>query len=105
MPSPKHKRVNDAPEILFEDDDRIDWERRQRHKVDLVPDETVHDVDDDPDLLTDDDSSHRGKKDHRKKRRHYVMDEARGQVVVQRRRKRQRHARNLDDALLDDGYE
>ena len=76
----------------YDDENRIDWDRKQRHKhrddVTVIGEPVV----DDPllDDLVGVSEKKTGKKDHRKKRRQYIYDEELGQVVVKHRRRKRR---------------
>ncbi|MEQ8673479.1 MAG: hypothetical protein RLP44_12195 [Aggregatilineales bacterium] len=94
----RHPGGDPVPE--YEDENRIDWDRKQRHKRKDDKPAPVLPVLDEP-LLDDLEVSpekKNGKKDHRKKRRQYIYDEELGQVVVKRRRRKSRHANgDLED--------
>lgn len=93
-----------ASALPFEDENRIDWERRRKaRQASDDADQTVFDDAEDEELASwaslampddADDNGRNGKQAHRKKSRkkgrHLVMDEDSGRVVLKRRRKQNR---------------
>lgn len=76
-----------VPEVEVEDENRIDWARKQKSKrqAELEPsDDLPTDEDLAPIILKDGPKSH-----SRKKRRQLVYDEERDTVIVKRKRRRQ----------------
>lgn len=86
----------------FEDENRIDWERRSRKgkKDDDGSDGLVGDTgtfEEDTSILRSV-ISHEVKRSKKKKRqKHLIMDEESGRVVLQRRRKENRHHAEWDE--------
>ncbi|PJF21056.1 MAG: hypothetical protein CUN56_13030 [Phototrophicales bacterium] len=75
-----NKRISNSDNFLEPDENRINWERKQRSK-------RPRDLDD----LLDDDIEVLPKKGKKhKKHREYIYDEERGHVIVKRKRRRQR---------------
>lgn len=93
-------------EPVTEDENRIDWDRKNQKKkratdeILVLDEDSLHLVDEKEQVPAGKEKARRGKKDKRDKRRHLVMDETSGQVVVKRRRKRHQSA-----AWSDDYYE
>lgn len=82
-------QTNISPNVEVDlDENRIDWERKQKHKRRVDGEVVEGSVDNDTDLVTDNPDK-RNKKNKKKKRRQLVFDETRGQVIVKRRRRRQ----------------
>jgi len=83
-----------VPPPMIEDDNRIDWERKNRKdKVELEDEDIVVDdleVENETVALLEREKPPKGDKKKRKKARHFVMDESSGQVLVKRRRKKNR---------------
>lgn len=82
-----------VPPPIVEDDNRIDWERKNRkEKTELEDEDVVIDVleveDETVELLER--KPPKGDKKKRKKARHFVVDEDSGRVLVKRRRKENR---------------
>ncbi|GEM_PF-1448671 len=106
-PVKQHQRVgqtSSAPKVIrpeytdVVEDDRIDWERKQKGKKVIEAIET-------DDLLTDDSvveaviQPQKAKKQHKKKNREIIYDEELDQTIVKRKRRRESvhfHA-DLDD--------
>lgn len=90
------QKTDSAPKTLrpdfYEtpDDDRIDWERKQKGKKVVAPIEDESD-----DLLTEDSVAEvvthppKAKKQHKKKHREIIYDDERDQMFVKRKRRRQ----------------
>ena len=83
---------------VFENENRINWERRNSKKKDRPDLDIDNDFEAaDIDLIAEPKESKKQKKQHRKKRRQLVMDEDSGRVVVKRRRKQHRSYDEWED--------
>lgn len=101
----------DSADVPPDDENRIDWERKQKHKRskdedDLEETETgLIETD-----LVETNVSHtnggkKNKKDARKKSRQLVYDEDSGRVVMKRKRKRSNRSIDLHMIDLDDDWD
>ncbi len=83
-----------VPQPIVEDDNRIDWERKNRkdktelENEDIVTDDVLEVEDETVELLER--KPTKGDKKKRNKARHLVVDEDSGRVLVKRRRKENR---------------
>lgn len=86
------RRPNGDAVPEFDDDNRIDWDRKQRSKrrEDSPVDLTASLIDDALDDLEDFSGKKKIRKDRRQKRRQYIYDEELGHVVVKHRRRKGR---------------
>lgn len=78
-------------DTLNDDENRIDWERKQKQRKRLVEPGHIEEHEDEVDLdALQAKPTKQGKKGkQRKKRRQLIFDEEIGQVIVKRKRKRQ----------------
>jgi hypothetical protein len=85
-----------SPDPVLDDENRIDWEKKQKARRQRLADGTP-DIQDEDKLATIEQPRSNRKKS-RVKRREYVYDEERDRVVMKRKRRRQTdHLRDLDD--------
>lgn len=94
--------IETGAEALTDDENRIDWEKKQKRKRAKDEEEVIPADHDEADVdLNAPVERKKGKKDARKKRRQLVYDEDSGQVVVKRKYKRKSNRPPLYDQVDD----